>query len=73
MLEDQKNESSEQNEDDTQQIDTGAMEVTSKSDGSDEKPDINDVPMDEVQVIYIHPKKTLMLYVYEEEYEYYHI
>ncbi|KAL8542533.1 hypothetical protein ACS0TY_003412 [Phlomoides rotata] len=51
VLEDQKNESSGQIEDDTQPIDTGAstMEVTSKSDGSDEKPDINDVPMDEVQ------------------------
>lgn len=26
------------------------LEATSKSDGSDEKPDINDVPMDENQV-----------------------
>lgn len=71
MLEDQKNESSEQIEDEAQQIDTGAstMEVTSKSDGSDEKPDINDVPMDEAQVIKIHPKKLLRLFKYEEEFE----
>lgn len=53
MLEEQKNESSEQIEDDAKPIEIGSstVEATSKSDGYDEKPDINDVPMDDSQVI----------------------
>ncbi|KAG8385804.1 hypothetical protein BUALT_Bualt03G0083300 [Buddleja alternifolia] len=53
LLEEQKNESSEQIEDETKPIDIDAntVEVTSKSDGYDEKPDINDVPMDENQIL----------------------
>ncbi|KAK6133213.1 hypothetical protein DH2020_033049 [Rehmannia glutinosa] len=51
VLEEQKEESSEQMEDDTKPIDnsTNDVEATSRSDGYDEKPDINDVPMDENQ------------------------
>lgn len=47
MFEEQKNESSEQMEDENKPTDLNAMEATS---GGDEKPDINDVPMDENQV-----------------------
>lgn len=56
MLEEQKNELSEQDEDEAKPIefDTNAEEVTSKSDGFDEKPDINDVPMDENKVCHLH-------------------
>lgn len=46
MFEEQKNESSEQMEDENKPTDLNAMEATS---GGDEKPDINDVPMDENQ------------------------
>ncbi|PIN21338.1 hypothetical protein CDL12_05974 [Handroanthus impetiginosus] len=57
VLEEQKNESSEQNEDEAKpiEIDASTAEGTPNSDGHDEKPDINDVPMDESQVINIHP------------------
>ncbi|CAA3015617.1 probable basic-leucine zipper transcription factor E isoform X1 [Olea europaea var. sylvestris] len=49
VLEEQKNELSEQVEDEAKPIefDANAEEVTSKSDRFDEKPDINDVPTDE--------------------------
>ncbi|KAL2473432.1 hypothetical protein Fot_49168 [Forsythia ovata] len=49
VLEEQKTELSEQVEDEAKliEVDTNAVEATSKSDGFDEKPDINDVPMDE--------------------------
>ncbi|KAL7103072.1 hypothetical protein ACP275_08G158100 [Erythranthe tilingii] len=52
VLEEQRNESSEQMEDEeTMPIETNTVEATSKSDDvSDEKPDINDVPMDENEV-----------------------
>ncbi|KAL0428608.1 UNVERIFIED_CONTAM: hypothetical protein Slati_3035600 [Sesamum latifolium] len=49
VLEEQRNESSEQIEEDTKPVETDALEVASKGDGHDEKPDINDVPMDESQ------------------------
>lgn len=54
MLEEQKNELSEQVEDEAKPIefDANAEEVTSKSDRFDEKPDINDVPTDENKVCY---------------------
>lgn len=56
MLEEQKNELSEQIEDDTKPLenDSSTVEASSKSDGHDETPDINDVPIDESQVIYIN-------------------
>ncbi|KAK6149693.1 hypothetical protein DH2020_017218 [Rehmannia glutinosa] len=49
VLEEQKNESSEQIEDEAKplEIDTSTMEATSKRDGYDGKPDMNDIPMDE--------------------------
>lgn len=53
MLEEQMNESSEQIEEDAEPVETDALEAASKGDGHDEKPDINDVPMDESQVINI--------------------
>lgn len=53
MLEEQKNDVSEQAEDDIKPIesDTNSEEPTSQTDGFDEKPDINDVPMEENQVL----------------------
>lgn len=53
MLEEQKNDASEQAEDDIKPIesDTNSEEPTSQADGFDEKPDINDVPMEENQVL----------------------
>ncbi|XP_059663929.1 uncharacterized protein LOC132309627 [Cornus florida] len=52
VLEEQKNEDAENADDETKPSDTepNAVEPTSKSDGSDEKPDINDVPLEEHQV-----------------------
>ncbi|GFQ08141.1 hypothetical protein PHJA_002958100, partial [Phtheirospermum japonicum] len=49
VLEEQDNESSEQVEDEAKpnETDENTEEATSKSDGCDEKPDINDVPIDE--------------------------
>ncbi|XP_073157799.1 uncharacterized protein [Henckelia pumila] len=44
-----KNESSEQADDETKPFETDAVEATSKSDEYNEKPDINDVPIDENQ------------------------
>lgn len=51
VLEEQKNDASEQAEDDSKPIesDTNSEEPTSQADGYDEKPDINDVPMEENQ------------------------
>ncbi|CAI9787857.1 unnamed protein product [Fraxinus pennsylvanica] len=51
VLEEQANESSDQLEDEPKPIETeiNTVETTSKSDGHDEKPDINDVPMDDTQ------------------------
>ncbi|XP_049392559.1 uncharacterized protein LOC125856942 [Solanum stenotomum] len=51
VLEEQKNDASEQAEDDIKPIesDTNSEEPTSQVDGFDEKPDINDVPMEENQ------------------------
>ncbi|XP_073157790.1 uncharacterized protein [Henckelia pumila] len=49
VLEEQKNESSEQADDETKPFETDAVEATSKSDEYNEKPDINDVPIDENQ------------------------
>ncbi|XP_055802173.1 uncharacterized protein LOC129871293 [Solanum dulcamara] len=51
MLEEQKNDVSEQAEDDIKpfESDTNSEEPTSQADGFDEKPDINDVPMEENQ------------------------
>ncbi|KAL2467102.1 hypothetical protein Adt_42953 [Abeliophyllum distichum] len=51
VLEEQANESSDLLEDEAKPIetDTNTVEATSKSDGLDEKPDINDVPMDDTQ------------------------
>ncbi|GER52880.1 B-cell CLL/lymphoma 7 protein family member B [Striga asiatica] len=56
VLEELKNESSEQIEDEAKvnDIDENAEELTSKSDGYDGKPDINDVPTDETE----DPKKS---------------
>lgn len=55
MLEDQKKETEENTdeEDEAKPADSedNAGEQASKSDGNDEKPDINDVPMEENQVI----------------------
>ncbi|KAL2547390.1 Prolyl-tRNA synthetase [Forsythia ovata] len=53
VLEEQANESSDLLEDEAKPIetDTNTVEATSKSDGLDEKPDINDVPMDDTQVV----------------------
>ncbi|KAI3456525.1 hypothetical protein Pfo_013188 [Paulownia fortunei] len=53
VLEEQKNESSEQIEDEAKpiEIDANTVEATSKSDGYDEKPDINDIPMDESEAL----------------------
>ncbi|XP_016465931.1 uncharacterized protein LOC107788740 [Nicotiana tabacum] len=51
VLEEQKNDASEQAEDDIKAIesDTNSEEPTSQADGYDEKPDINDMPMEEIQ------------------------
>ncbi|KAL2483935.1 hypothetical protein Fot_45379 [Forsythia ovata] len=51
VLEEQENESSDLLEDEAKLIetDTNTVEATSKSDGLDEKPDINDVPMGDTQ------------------------
>lgn len=59
VLEEQKNELSEQVEDEAKPIefDTNAEEVTSKSDRFDEKPDINEVPMDENKSTENSPKE----------------
>lgn len=53
VLEEQKNEALEQVEDEAKpmETETDGVEPTSKSDGFEEKPDINDVPADESQVI----------------------
>lgn len=53
MLEDQKYETSEQDEDEAKpmEADANTGEPTSQADGSDEKPDINDLPMEENQVL----------------------
>ena len=62
MLEEQKKET-EENGDEDEDKPVGSNENTreqaSKSDGNDEKPDINDVPMEENEVISFH---TLALY-----------
>ncbi|KAI3466524.1 hypothetical protein Pfo_023187 [Paulownia fortunei] len=57
VLEEQKDESLEQMEDETKPIETNTntVEATSKSDGYDEKPDMNDVPMDENQATEKNP------------------
>ncbi|XP_073055983.1 uncharacterized protein [Primulina eburnea] len=52
VLEEQKNESSEQAEDETKPFETDTVEVTSKSDEYNEKPDINDMPLDENQALH---------------------
>ncbi|XP_022868293.1 uncharacterized protein LOC111387909 isoform X2 [Olea europaea var. sylvestris] len=51
VLEEQMNEYSDQLEDEakTTESDTNTVEATSKNDGHDEKPDINDVPIDDTQ------------------------
>lgn len=51
VLEEQKNETSEQAEDEAKPMETETddMEPTSKNDGFDEKPDINDIPAEESQ------------------------
>lgn len=51
VIEEQKNDASEQAEDDIKPIesDTNSEEPTSQADGFDEKPDINDMPMEETQ------------------------
>ncbi|XP_057961192.1 uncharacterized protein LOC131153131 [Malania oleifera] len=53
VLEEQKNEAAEKADDEAKPIDTDPSEAepTSKSNGFDEKPDINDVPMEESQAI----------------------
>lgn len=53
VIEEQKNDASEQAEDDIKPIesDTNSEEPTSQADGFDEKPDINDMPMEETQVL----------------------
>ncbi|KAL2495528.1 hypothetical protein Fot_39318 [Forsythia ovata] len=57
LLIEQKNESSEEVDDEAKPIetDTNTVDVTSKNDGYDEKPDINDVPMDENQALENNP------------------
>ena len=52
LLEEQQNEAAEQIEEEANLIDTepAATEATTKDEGLDEKPDINDVPMEENQV-----------------------
>lgn len=52
VLEEQKNEVTELVEDEAKpmETDTSGAEPTSKGDGFDEKPDINDVPAEEKQV-----------------------
>ncbi|KAL0310762.1 UNVERIFIED_CONTAM: hypothetical protein Sangu_2370900 [Sesamum angustifolium] len=59
VLEEQKNESSEQLEDETEPIETegNTVEASSKRDGYDGKPNINDVPMDENQATEKNPVK----------------
>lgn len=53
MLEEQKNDASEQAEDDIKPIESNinSEEPTSQADGYDEKLDINDMPMEEIQVL----------------------
>lgn len=53
MLEEQKNEATEPVEDEAKpmETDTNEAQPTSKGPGLDEKPDINDVPAEENQVI----------------------
>ncbi|CAI9756644.1 unnamed protein product [Fraxinus pennsylvanica] len=57
LLVEQKNESSEEVEDEAKPIETDTYTVdgTSQTDGLDEKPDINDVPMDENQGLQNNP------------------
>ncbi|KAL6538592.1 hypothetical protein OROGR_012580 [Orobanche gracilis] len=57
VLEEQNDEFSEQMEDETNPIDsnTNNVEATSESEGYDEKPNMNDVPMDEYQVTKKNP------------------
>lgn len=57
LLEEQNNESLEMAEDDAKPIETETdAEKTTPTDSLDEKPDINDAPMEENQVLHdIHP------------------
>ncbi|KAL6544707.1 hypothetical protein OROMI_023569 [Orobanche minor] len=57
VLEEQNDEFSEQMEDETKPIDsnTNNVEATSESEGYDEKPNMNDVPMDEYQATKKNP------------------
>uniref|UniRef100_A0A5B6YJH1 Uncharacterized protein n=1 Tax=Davidia involucrata TaxID=16924 RepID=A0A5B6YJH1_DAVIN len=57
VLEEQKNEAAEKVDDEAKpsDIEPNAAEPTSKSDGFDEKPDINDVPMEESQALDDNP------------------
>ena len=52
VLEEQKKEAEENVDDEAKsnEVDPSAAEPTSRNDGFEEKPDINDVPMDESQV-----------------------
>lgn len=61
MLEEQKNEPSEQIEDGTEPLenDSSTVEASFKSDGHD---DINDAPIDESQVIYKYTLKQFTRY-----------
>lgn len=55
LLEEQQNEAAEQVEDEANSIETepAETEATAKDEGLDEKPDMNDVPMDENQVNFL--------------------
>ncbi|CAI9772427.1 unnamed protein product [Fraxinus pennsylvanica] len=63
VLEEQANESSDQFKDEAKPIETeiNTVETTSKSDGHDEKPDINDIPMDDTRASEENPVERRVL------------